>query len=42
MAKEKDTYVITNNHFRGQAIQNAGELKEALGQDPRVPIHSAP
>jgi uncharacterized protein YecE (DUF72 family) len=37
MARNKDTYVITNNHFRGQAIQNAGELKEALGQDGRVP-----
>ncbi len=37
MAEEKDTYVITNNHFRGQAIVNAGELKEALGQDGRVP-----
>jgi uncharacterized protein YecE (DUF72 family) len=37
MAKEKDTYVITNNHFRGQAIVNAGDLKEALGQDGRVP-----
>jgi uncharacterized protein YecE (DUF72 family) len=37
MAKEKDTYVITNNHFRGQAIANAGDLKEALGQDGRVP-----
>jgi len=40
MAQSKDTYVITNNHFRGQAIVNAGELKEALGQDPRVPILS--
>src|SRR5260221_1660758 len=37
MATDKDTYVITNNHFRGQAIVNAGELKEALGQDGRVP-----
>jgi uncharacterized protein YecE (DUF72 family) len=37
MAKSRDTYVITNNHFRGQAIVNAGELKEALGQDARVP-----
>ena len=41
MAKEKDTYVITNNHFRGQAIVNAGELKEALGQDGRVPNGTA-
>jgi uncharacterized protein YecE (DUF72 family) len=37
MTTSKDTYVITNNHFRGQAVVNAGELKEALGQDPRVP-----
>ena len=37
MAKNKDTYVITNNHFRGQAILNAGDLKEALGQDARLP-----
>lgn len=37
MAKQKDTYVITNNHFRGQAILNAGDLKEALGQDPALP-----
>jgi uncharacterized protein YecE (DUF72 family) len=32
MAQTKETYVITNNHFRGQAIANAGDLKEALGQ----------
>jgi len=37
MSKEKDTYVITNNHFRGQAIVNAGDLKEALGQDGTIP-----
>jgi len=37
MAKNKDTYVITNNHFRGQAILNAGDLKESLGQDPKLP-----
>ncbi|MGN6182876.1 MAG: DUF72 domain-containing protein, partial [Thermoanaerobaculia bacterium] len=37
MAKEKETYVVTNNHFRGQAIVNAGELKGSLGQDPTVP-----
>lgn len=37
MAKNKDTYVITNNHFRGQAILNAGDLKGALGQDATVP-----
>ncbi len=37
MAREKDTYVITNNHFRGQAILNAGDLKEALGQEVKMP-----
>lgn len=37
MAKNKDTYVVTNNHFRGQAIVNAGELKEALGEGGDVP-----
>jgi uncharacterized protein YecE (DUF72 family) len=37
MAQNKDTYVITNNHFRGQAVVNAGELKRSLGQDGKVP-----
>jgi uncharacterized protein YecE (DUF72 family) len=37
MGKSKDTFVITNNHFRGQAIVNAGEIKNALGQDGKVP-----
>ena len=37
MAANKETYVITNNHFRGQAIVNAGDLKAALGQDGKVP-----
>ncbi|HVE72053.1 MAG TPA: DUF72 domain-containing protein [Thermoanaerobaculia bacterium] len=37
MAKNKDTYVITNNHFRGQAILNAGDLKESLGQEANLP-----
>ena len=37
MAQSKDTYVVTNNHFRGQAILNAGDLKERLGQDSRLP-----
>jgi uncharacterized protein YecE (DUF72 family) len=37
MAREKETYVITNNHFRGQAVQNAVELKDALGQDAELP-----
>ena len=37
MAQNKDTFVITNNHFRGQAIVNAGEIKGALGQSTKVP-----
>jgi uncharacterized protein YecE (DUF72 family) len=37
MAQARETYVITNNHFRGQAIVNAGDLKAALGQDARLP-----
>jgi uncharacterized protein YecE (DUF72 family) len=37
MAREKETYVITNNHFRGQAIVNAAEIKEALGIEGNVP-----
>lgn len=37
MGRERDTYVITNNHFRGQAIVNAGELKDALGQGGKLP-----
>lgn len=37
MGRSRDTYVITNNHFRGQAILNAGDLKDALGQDGTLP-----
>lgn len=37
MSRAKETYVITNNHFRGQAIVNAGDLKAALGQDAGRP-----
>lgn len=37
MARNKDTYVITNNHFRGQAVVNAGEIREALGQPGKLP-----
>ena len=37
MAQNKDTYVITNNHFRGQAVVNATELERALGQEAKVP-----
>jgi uncharacterized protein YecE (DUF72 family) len=37
MSKEKETYVVTNNHFRGQAIVNAADLEDALGMEARVP-----
>ncbi|MGZ8796581.1 MAG: DUF72 domain-containing protein [Thermoanaerobaculia bacterium] len=37
MSKQKDTYVITNNHFRGQAVVNAADLKQALGQGDKFP-----
>jgi uncharacterized protein YecE (DUF72 family) len=37
MARSKETYVITNNHFRGQAIVNAADLKEALSQSGKLP-----
>jgi len=37
MAQSKETYVIANNHFRGQAIVNAADLKEALGQNGKMP-----
>lgn len=37
MAVNRDTYVITNNHFRGQAVVNAGELQDALGMEHKVP-----
>ena len=37
MATDKDTYVVTNNHFRGQAIVNAVELQDALGIESKVP-----
>lgn len=37
MAATRDAYVITNNHFRGQAVVNAIDLKRSLGQPVRVP-----
>lgn len=37
MAHSKETYVITNNHFRGQAILNAGDIKESLGLGGSLP-----
>jgi uncharacterized protein YecE (DUF72 family) len=35
-AHTKETYVITNNHFRGQAVVNALEIKATL-EERRVP-----
>ena len=32
-AKTKESYVITNNHFRGQAVVNALEIKATLNED---------
>ena len=37
MARNKETYVITNNHFRGQAVLNAVEIEQALGMDAKLP-----
>jgi len=37
MAKRKDVFVVTNNHFRGQAIVNAGDIKESLGLGGQLP-----
>ena len=37
MATAKETYVVTNNHFRGQAIVNAVDLKRELGQEAKLP-----
>jgi uncharacterized protein YecE (DUF72 family) len=37
MSREKETYVITNNHFRGQAVVNAAEIREELGIGGKVP-----
>jgi uncharacterized protein YecE (DUF72 family) len=31
-AKTRESYVITNNHFRGQAVVNALEIKATLGE----------
>ncbi len=37
MAQSKDVFVITNNHFRGQGIVNAGDLKQSLGLGGSLP-----
>lgn len=36
-ARARETYVVTNNHWRGQAAINAAMLVGMLGQDVRVP-----
>lgn len=39
LADEKeDTFVITNNHFSGQAVANALEILAALGGAPHAPV----
>ncbi len=37
MARQKEVYVITNNHFRGQAVVNALDLRAGLGMEAQVP-----
>ncbi|HVT45946.1 MAG TPA: DUF72 domain-containing protein [Thermoanaerobaculia bacterium] len=37
MATAEEVYVITNNHFRGQAVVNAIDIKRGLGQPAEVP-----
>lgn len=37
MSESSEVYVITNNHFRGQAAVNAVEIKRALKQEAEVP-----
>ena len=37
MARSRDVFVVTNNHFRGQAIVNAGDLEESLGLRATLP-----
>jgi uncharacterized protein YecE (DUF72 family) len=37
MARSRDVFVVTNNHFRGQAILNAGDLRKSLGLEGKLP-----
>jgi len=37
MRDAKEIYVITNNHFRGQAIVNALEIRQMLGERVEIP-----
>ena len=34
--RAKQVYVVTNNHFRGQAVENAIELQQMLAKEPRT------
>lgn len=37
MRKDSDVFVVTNNHFRGQAVVNALEFRKSIGQQIDVP-----
>jgi uncharacterized protein YecE (DUF72 family) len=38
--KVNDLFIVTNNHYRGQAVVNALEIQAALGRVvPRLPAH---
>jgi uncharacterized protein YecE (DUF72 family) len=37
-AKAEKTFVVANNHFRGQAAVNALQLKSMLSGGERVPV----
>jgi uncharacterized protein YecE (DUF72 family) len=37
LSQKTDVFVVLNNHFRGQAIKNAGDLKRSLGQPGTIP-----
>jgi uncharacterized protein YecE (DUF72 family) len=38
--KANDLFIVTNNHYRGQAVVNALEIQAALGRVvPRLPAH---
>ncbi len=38
----EETYVIANNHYRGQAVCNALEIRAKLGQAPKIPASLLP
>jgi len=41
MSSHGDVFVIMNNHFRGQAVVNAIEVKQSLGQPVQIPAQLA-